>query len=103
MTIRRRLACGLTITAALLWPFAGTAASAAVTTYTPLPGHVYAPYYETYLAPNTASIADTATASGANYFTLAFLEARWIGTATHPSRLTSTPRTSPRCAGRAVT
>jgi len=75
MTIRRRLACGLTITAALLWPFAGTAASAAATTYTPLPGHVYAPYYETYLAPNTASIADTATASGAKYFTLAFLQA----------------------------
>jgi hypothetical protein len=45
MTIRRRLACGLTITAALLWPFAGTAASAAATTYTPLPAHVYAPYY----------------------------------------------------------
>jgi hypothetical protein len=75
MTIRRRLACGLTITAALLWPFAGTAASAAATTYAPLPGHVYAPYYETYLAPNTASIADTATASGAKYFTLAFLQA----------------------------
>jgi hypothetical protein len=75
VTFRRPLACGLTITAALLWPLAGTAASAAATTYTPLPGHVYAPYYETYLAPNTASIADTATASGAKYFTLAFLQA----------------------------
>ena len=92
MTIRRRLACGLTITAALLWPFAGTAASAAATTYTPLPGHVYAPYYETYLAPNTASIADTATASGAKYFTLAFLQAPkkgscaldWNGNAAQP-------------------
>jgi len=41
---------------------------------TPLPAHVYAPYYETYLAPNTASISDTATASGAKYFTLAFLQ-----------------------------
>jgi hypothetical protein len=74
MSIRRRLACGLTVTAALLWPLAGTAASAAAGTYTPLPAHVYAPYYETYLAPNTASIADTATASGARYFTLAFLQ-----------------------------
>jgi hypothetical protein len=74
MSIRRRLACGLTVTAALLWPLAGTAASAAAGTYTPLPAHVYAPYYETYLAPNTASIADTATASGAKYFTLAFLQ-----------------------------
>jgi hypothetical protein len=92
MTIRRRLACGLTITGALLWPFAGTAASAAATTYTPLPGHVYAPYYETYLAPNTASIADTATASGAKYFTLAFLQTPkkgscaldWNGNAAQP-------------------
>ena len=92
MTIHRRLACGLTITAALLWPFAGTAASTAATTYTPLPGHVYAPYYETYLAPNTASIADTATASGAKYFTLAFLQAPkkgscaldWNGNAAQP-------------------
>jgi hypothetical protein len=67
MTIRRRLACGLTITAALLWPFAGTAASAAATTYTPLPAHVYAPYYETYLAPNTLKHRDTAS-SRAKYF-----------------------------------
>jgi hypothetical protein len=92
MSIRRRLACGLTVTAALLWPFAGTAASAAAGTYTPLPAHVYAPYYETYLAPNTASIADTATASGARYFTLAFLQTpkkgscalAWNGNAAQP-------------------
>jgi Glycosyl hydrolases family 18 len=92
MTIRRRLACGLTITAALLWPFAGTAASAAATTYTPLPAHVYAPYYETYLAPNTASITATAQQSGAKYFTLAFLQTPkkgscaldWNGNAAQP-------------------
>jgi hypothetical protein len=35
---------------------------------------VYAPYYETYLAPNTASISATAQQSGARYFTLAFLQ-----------------------------
>jgi hypothetical protein len=75
MTIRRRFACALTVAAALLWTLAGmTASAAAATMYTPLPAHVYAPYYETYLAPNTASIAGTATASGAKYFTLAFLQ-----------------------------
>src|ERR1041384_698525 len=41
---------------------------------TPLPTHVYAPYYETYLGTSTPSIPDTAQASGANYLTLAFLQ-----------------------------
>jgi hypothetical protein len=36
---------------------------------------VYAPYYETYLAPNTPSITAEAQASGARYFSLAFLQA----------------------------
>ena len=35
---------------------------------------MYAPYYETYLAPGTPSIATTAQQSGAKYFTLAFLQ-----------------------------
>ena len=74
MTIHRRLACVLTVAAALLWPLAGTVTSAAAASYTPLPAHVYAPYYETYLAPNTPGIAATAAASGARYFTLAFLQ-----------------------------
>jgi len=75
MTIRRRFACALTVAAALIVPLTGTAAgTSAAATYTSLPAHVYAPYYETYLAPNTASIHDTATASGAKYFTLAFLQ-----------------------------
>jgi hypothetical protein len=43
--------------------------------YTSLPAHVYAPYYETYLAPNTPSITATAQASAAKYFSLAFLQA----------------------------
>jgi Glycosyl hydrolases family 18 len=73
MTLRYRLALGLTVTAALLGPTAGTATSAAA--YTSLPAHVYAPYYETYLAPNTPSITATAQASGAKYFSLAFLQA----------------------------
>jgi hypothetical protein len=40
-----------------------------------LPAQVYAPYYETYLAPHTASISAVAQRSGARYFTLAFLQA----------------------------
>jgi hypothetical protein len=63
----------LTITAALLWPAAGTVTAAAAG-YTSLPAHVYAPYYETYLAPNTPGLTATAQASGAKYFTLAFLQ-----------------------------
>src|SRR5215472_9676721 len=69
-----------------------TAGSAAAQTYTPLPAHVYAPYYETYLAPNTPSITTTAQASGARYFTLAFLQSAgknscaldWNGNSSQP-------------------
>src|SRR5580765_5875272 len=70
----RRLTFGLTVTAAVIWPLAGTITPAAAATYAPLPAHVYAPFYETYLAPNTPSIAMTAQQSGAKYFTLAFLQ-----------------------------
>jgi hypothetical protein len=48
--------------------------SPAAAANTPLPGHVYAPYYETYLGSSTANIPDTAQASGATYLTLAFLQ-----------------------------
>jgi hypothetical protein len=78
--IARRTALGLTLTAAFL--IAGAATPAAAMTYTPLPAHLYAPYYETYLAPNTASITATAQASGASYFTLAFLQAPKKGSCT---------------------
>jgi Glycosyl hydrolases family 18 len=74
MTLRHRLACGLTVAAALLVPVAATAGSAEAAIHGGLPAHVYAPYYETYLAPNTASISSTAQQSGARYFTLAFLQ-----------------------------
>jgi hypothetical protein len=66
------LAAATALTAAASGLFA--AAPAAAQTYTPLPTHVYAPYYETYLAPNTPSITATAQSSGAKYFTLAFLQ-----------------------------
>jgi Glycosyl hydrolases family 18 len=54
---------------------AGGPAAAPALAYTSLPAHVYAPYYETYLAPNTPSITAEAQASGATYFSLAFLQA----------------------------
>ena len=47
--------------------FTASTASAA----TPLPAHVYAPYFETW---TTDGITPIAQASGARYFTLAFLE-----------------------------
>jgi Glycosyl hydrolases family 18 len=55
--------------------FVGGPVSSPAFAYTSLPAHVYAPYYETYLAPNTPSITATAQASGAKYFSLAFLQA----------------------------
>lgn len=57
----------------------GLAETPAYAAFTTLPAHVYAPYYETYLAPNTASITATAQASGAKYFSLAFLQATTRG------------------------
>jgi len=42
----------------------------------PLPHRLYAPYYESYLAPHTASITATAKASGAKFMTIAFLQSR---------------------------
>jgi hypothetical protein len=57
-----------------------------------LPAQIYAPYYETYLAPHTASISTVARRSGARYFTLAFLQTPkkgsctldWNGTKSQP-------------------
>src|SRR6516162_2533748 len=90
MKLHRRAAVSLALTAALVAPVAGSATTASA--YTPLPIHVYAPYYETYLAPNTAGLTATAQASGARYFTLAFLQAPskgscaldWNGLASQP-------------------
>ena len=79
----RLIAC---VAGGLVLPLVGIAAAvvpaAAATTYTPLPTHVYAPYYETYLAPNTPSITATAQASGVKYYTLAFLQAIKKGSCT---------------------
>ncbi len=77
MRLRYRLAFGFALTAAGLWSATGAAGPAAA--YTALPAHVYAPYYETYLAPGTPSISATAQQSGAKYFTLAFLQSAGKG------------------------
>ncbi len=90
MRIRYRYWIVAVAAAALL--AGGSAATPALAAGTPLPAHVYAPYYETYLAPNTPSIAATATASGARYFTLAFLQSagknscslEWNGNSSQP-------------------
>lgn len=42
----------------------------------PLPNRLYAPYYESYLAPDTPSITATAKASGARYMTIAFMQSK---------------------------
>jgi hypothetical protein len=39
-----------------------------------LPNRLYAPYYESYLAPDTPSITATAKASGAKFMTIAFMQ-----------------------------
>jgi hypothetical protein len=74
MSLRHRISLGLILAAGLVWSAAGSAPAATAASNTPLPAHVYAPYYETYLAPNTPSIATTSQQSGAKYFTLAFLQ-----------------------------
>jgi hypothetical protein len=89
--LHHRYAVGLISAAALIVPLAA-ASPASAATYTPLPAHVYAPYYETYLAPNTPGLAATEQASGAKYFTLAFLQSTgkgscsldWNGLASQP-------------------
>jgi Glycosyl hydrolases family 18 len=58
----------------------------------PLPQRLYAPYYESYLAPATPGITATARASGARFMTIAFLQSKgtkscavdWNGAASQP-------------------
>ena len=101
-----RLALGATIAAALTVPLAGSG-QAVAGSYTPLPAHVYAPYYETYLAPNTPSITATEQASGSKYFTLAFLQSTgknscsldWNGSSSQPLTYYAADIASLRAAG----
>jgi glycosyl hydrolase family 18 (putative chitinase) len=91
MTINRRI--GTALAAAVLLTVGGgvlVATSAqAVPAGTPLPAHVYAPYFETW---TTDSLTTIAQQSGARYLTLAFVEVAtrssctpvWNGDATQP-------------------
>jgi hypothetical protein len=79
MQSRFRLAMVATAAVALLASLP-TAASADPAHHSdllrPLPSRLYAPYYESYLAPHTASITATAKASGAKFMTIAFLQSK---------------------------
>src|SRR5262249_34809257 len=66
--IRARLAA---CTAGLLAALAVTAGGASAQG-TPLPAHVFAPYFETWTSDSLTTVAQ---ASGARYFTMAFIEA----------------------------
>jgi Glycosyl hydrolases family 18 len=66
----RCLAAVAATLAVVLAGIAGSTSASAVSA-TPLPPHVYAPYFETW---TTDSITTVAQQSGARYFTLAFLE-----------------------------
>ncbi len=79
MQPRFLLAMAATAAAALL-ASAPTAASAApahnASWLRPLPNRLYAPYYESYLAPDTPSLTATAKASGAKFMTIAFMQSK---------------------------
>ena len=61
----------LALAAALAACALPSASAAAPATLNPLPAHLYAPYFETWTSDG---VTTTAQASGARYFTLAFLE-----------------------------
>jgi hypothetical protein len=79
MQPRFRLVMIMTAAAALL-ASAPAAASAAPAHHSgrprALPNRLYAPYYESYLAPDTPSITATAKASGAKFMTIAFMQSK---------------------------
>ncbi|HSR83468.1 MAG TPA: chitinase [Streptosporangiaceae bacterium] len=85
-------AAAMSLTAVGATGMTALAAARSLAHHDRLPAQVYAPYYETYLAPNTASISAIARRSGASYFTLAFLQTPkkgscaldWNGTSSQP-------------------
>jgi hypothetical protein len=107
MRVRHRLLLGVAAAAALTVPIAGAGIPASAASYTPLPATVYAPYYETYLAPGTASLAATAQQSGVKYFTLAFLQSAgkgscsldWNGSSAQPLNYYASDIAALRAAG----
>jgi Glycosyl hydrolases family 18 len=79
MQLRFRLVM-VAVAAVALLASAPAAVSAAPANHAPglrsLPSRVYAPYYESYLAPDTPGIAATAKSSGADFMTIAFLQSK---------------------------
>ncbi|HTI22067.1 MAG TPA: hypothetical protein VL652_13820, partial [Kutzneria sp.] len=69
--LRGTLATIVAATAGAVSALIAVPGPAAAAGATPLPTHVFAPYFETW---STDSIATVAQQSGARYFTLAFLE-----------------------------
>lgn len=57
----------------------GAGAQAAATAATPLPAHVFAPYFEAYNGDSPAALAQ---ASGAKYLTMAFVQTEAKGSCT---------------------
>jgi hypothetical protein len=104
MRLRHRLVLAASAATALL---VGGPVSSPAFAYASLPAHVYAPYYETYLAPNTPSLTATAQASGAKFFTLAFLQSTgknscslaWNGNSAQPLNYYAADIASLRAAG----
>ena len=79
MQSRFRLAMVATAAVALLLSMSAAASAQPAHHFDrlrPLPNRLYAPYYESYLAPHTASITATAKASGAKFQTIAFLQSK---------------------------
>jgi Glycosyl hydrolases family 18 len=81
MRPRFRLAMVATAAVALLASAAASASAAPAPASAPhwlrpLPNRLYAPYYESYLAPDTPSITATAKASGAKFMTIAFMQSK---------------------------
>jgi len=79
MQPRFRLAMVATAAVALLASAPATASAASAhhpNWLRPLPSRLYAPYYESYLAPDTPSLTATARASSARFMTIAFLQSK---------------------------
>jgi hypothetical protein len=79
MQRRFRLAVIVAAAVALVASVTGTAAAAPAhhsSWVRPLPYRLYAPYYESYLAPDTPSLTATAKASGARFMTIAFMQSK---------------------------
>lgn len=89
-----------TIASAGLVLGSGAGAQAAATAATPLPAHVFAPYFEAYNGDSPAALSEQ---SGAKYLTMAFVQTEARGSCTRtgtairasPSRSPSSAPTSP--------